>query len=64
MYTVLRFLRLIAVLAIFPLLAVCALTVKCFFLVVSCMLGVWGLQLAWPPTALVDVDAKAVGPNG
>ena len=64
MYTVLRFLRFIAVLAIFPLLAMCALTVKCFFLVVSCVVGLFGLRFVWPPAALVSIDAKAVGPNG
>lgn len=60
----LRFLRFIAVLALFPLLAVCALAVKCFLLLVSCVLGLLGLHFVWPPAALVDAEAKTVSPNG
>ena len=49
MQNAVRFLRFIAVLAIFPLLVVCALTVKGFFLVVSCVVGLFGVRFVWPP---------------
>jgi hypothetical protein len=54
-------LRFAALVVFVPLLALCALGLKCFLAVVGFLYGLAGWELAWPPVALVDPHAPERG---
>ncbi len=53
-----RVFRIGATIVFAPLLACCALALKCYLAVVGFIYGLAGWELAWPPVSRVDLDAQ------
>lgn len=56
-------LRIAALIAFVPLLAVCALALRSYLAVVSFVYGLAGWELAWPPVARVDLEVTGKRPR-
>ncbi|MGA8740155.1 MAG: hypothetical protein WB561_03095 [Terracidiphilus sp.] len=53
-----KFLRFAALAVFVPLLAICALAIKCYLVVVGFLFGLAEWQLAWPPVAVEPEAAE------
>lgn len=58
-----KILRIGAIIVFAPLLACCALALKCYLAIVGFVLGLAGWELAWPPVSQADLDAAGKTPR-